>query len=167
MNYFHNPQFIYRIVLLLKNYFMVKETSQRILYKTAILCLGKDITPEDRVPDDVACVEVWNKIFQLAFGFRFSNEVNTYPQFLKLATSNKFRLLNPLEKPEAGDTIISPTGLGNGSLPNGHIGIFGENGRIMSNDSYNKVFLENYSLVTWTERYKRYGGFPILIFRRI
>jgi len=93
-----------------------------ILFATAVKALGTDASPNDVAPDEYACAEtVWDILamaFPLNVGFPFTVSTNQLYKFLKNC-SQYIQVDNPLE----GDIIISPTGYGNGVLPNGHTGI--------------------------------------------
>ena len=80
---------------------------------------------------------------------------------------NASSLFIKIDRPEEGDIIISPTGFGNGNLPNGHVGIVSKDGMVMSNDSATGVFTENYTMDTWKARYRDIGGYPVYYFRRV
>jgi hypothetical protein len=64
-----------------------------------------------------------------------------------------------------GDIIVSPTGYGNGTMPNGHTGVISDNNRIYSNDSATGKWLQNYTVQSWTARYKLSGGYPCNVYR--
>ncbi len=67
-----------------------------------------------------------------------------------------------------GTIIISPTGLGtNPQMPHGHVGIVSSDGKIMSNTSATGLWMENYDLVSWHERYAVGGGYPVKFFKKI
>ena len=137
-------------------------------YITAVGCLGTDVTPQDDIPDDVACAEVINKIHEKAFGFPILSirEGGASTRLLYKAMT-KSKLFQESPTPLEGSIIISPTGLGNKNLPNGHIGIVGKDKVVMSNNSFNGLFEENYTITGWKERYQRWGGYPVLYFNRI
>ena len=90
------------------------------------------------------------------------------PIILGTATLFQYLIKSPefqqVMVPESGDIIISPTGMGNGSMQ-GHVGIVGKNGTIMSNSSATGKFMSNYTIDTWTKRYHDKGGIPVYYFR--
>src|SRR3954462_12894985 len=63
----------------------------------------------------------------------------------------------PRSRPPSGDIVISPTGYGNGSMPNGHVGIIGDNGQIMSNNSATGLWDIHFTLASWKARYVDQG----------
>lgn len=136
------------------------------LYETAISCLGTDVTPKDLVPDNVACAETVNAVYAKAFGKSLGGGASTYLMYNSLLKHPDFtQVLTPL----SGDIVISPTGYsrnGGKTVPNGHVGIVGENETIMSNDSPTGLFKANYSIKGWTDRYVIKGGYPMVFFRR-
>jgi hypothetical protein len=125
--------------------------------------LGKDASPADIVDDVVGCAETVTTLLR-----------TVYPQTPII--TGTYTLLEYFKNPKNGyvqtsDTtpetiIISGTGTGNGSI-RGHVGIFSENGLIMSNDSATGKWLENYDYHTWTRRYKDKGGMPIYLFVKV
>lgn len=144
-----------------------------ILYAEALKCLGKDASPNDVVPDEVGCAESVSDIIIDAFGIHagIAFSVSTYLLYQELSASKGFTRVDvPLE----GDIIISPTGFGNGTLPNGHVGIVGQinntildSSLIMSNTSATGLFTQNYTIGTWKARYQQIGGYPVVFFRKI
>lgn len=132
----------------------------RKLFDIAVSCIGKDMAP---IEDEFGCAEAVNEIVYKTFGDYAGGGASTYRMFSALTAHKKFKQVS---EGAAGDIIISPTGTGNGKLANGHTGIMGENGSIMSNDSVSGFWQQNYSLDTWRARYQKLGGFPVLFFRR-
>ena len=154
-----------RIIHLLKDYLSKPDGSNRSrLYIAAISSLGTDASPNDIAPDELGCAESVNAIHKKVFGYEVGGGVSTSQLYKALVSHPKFIAVDtPLE----GDVIISPTGYGNGKLSNGHTGIVGKAGVIMSNDSATGLFKENYSLETWRSYYSSRGGYPVRFFRRI
>lgn len=141
-----------------------QEANRAKLYAKALTFLGIDASPNDLAPDEYGCADTVSAIVLACFGpiMRYSvstaelyNILNTSPQFKKVTEFN------------FGDIIISPTGKGDGRIPNGHVGIFGEGEEIMSNSSATGNFTNNYTLTTWVERYRTHGGYPIYFFRKL
>lgn len=137
--------------------------SREKLHNIALTLLGIDVTPEDYVSDEYACAETVCAVLR-ASGFDIDTFPFTTDLYNHLLNSRSFiQVQNPLR----GDIIISPTGYGNGVIPNGHVGIFTNGSIIMSNNSYNGLFEKNYSIQKWIERYQDRGGYPIYYFRII
>lgn len=133
------------------------------LYYMAMAFIGKDASPNDIAPDELACAETVNEIHKNCFGFQIGGGVSTYRMYQALKYSPYFTMVTT---PLRGDVIISPTGYGNGSIP-GHVGIVGDNDVILSNDSKTGNFDTKHTIETWRSRYQQLGGFPIFFFRRI
>lgn len=132
-----------------------------ILYDVAKACLGKDMAP---LENEYGCAEALNAVHKRAFGQEIGGGLSTYRMYQILRKDVRFRqVFNPLP----GDIVISPTGLGNGNIKNGHVGVVSTNGKIMSNTSDNGLWLENYTFGEWNERYKIQGGFPVLYYRPV
>jgi uncharacterized protein YycO len=146
-------------------YIKIKLSEKRCddIYLTAYSNLEKDVTPNDEVPDEVDCADTVSTILKMA-GYPIGNIVSTTEMY-------KYLLDKPAEWelvsiPSRGCVIISPTGYGNGKMIHGHVGIMGEDGKIMSNNSYNGLLQTGYNVDTWKIRYVDKGGFPIFFFKR-
>lgn len=145
----------------------VATNNRLILLATAKGCLGIDASPNDVAPDEYGCAETVNAIHKKAFGFEIGGGVSTNLLYKALKTSQYF---TQVDVPMPGDIIISPTGYGNGSIPNGHVGIFNDDGKIMSNSSLSPtlgLFEENFTSDSWKARFVTLGGYPEYFFRRI
>lgn len=137
-----------------------------LLFATAVKALGTDASPNDLAPDEVGCAETVYDILGQAFPLNvgFSSTLSTYTLYRSLNASHLYiKVTEPLE----GDIVISPTGMGNGNLSNGHVGIKGELDKIMSNSSSSGKFEENYTMSGWKARYVDKGAFPMLFYRRV
>lgn len=135
-----------------------------ILYKTALSYLGTDASPSDIAPDELGCAESVNCVHKKAFGKEIGGDVSTYRLYGALKAHPLFK---KVDVPARGDIIISPTGFGKGSIPNGHTGIVGEAGTIMSNESRSGKFEKNFTIETWRARYEKLGKYPVHFFRRM
>ena len=156
---------VHRWLALLKAYFGKPDfTAKGRLYLGALTALNTEASPNDLAPDELGCAETVNAIHKKVFGFEIGGNLSTNRMYKAL---NKSPLFLRIDNPSEGDLVISPTGFGNGNLPNGHVGIVSKDRMIMSNDSATGLFLENYSLDTWKGRYAVQGGYPVCFFRRI
>ena len=134
---------------------------REVLFKYAASLVGRgDVTPNDGVPDEVACAETVCTIIRNSICRDFPIYVSTIELTKALKRDSRFKATLDL-KP--GNIIISPTGSGNGVI-RGHVGIFGENEKIMSNTSRTGFWEENYTIKTWVERWRMIGGMPIYCF---
>lgn len=142
------------------------------IYNEAKACLGKHITLNPTVPDDVNCAESVSFILKNSgvTGFPAGGIAGTASLYTWLANSPKFKRI---EAPEQGAIIVSPTGSGL-HLVEGHTGICGAFGLqfpneygILSNDSDTGLFSEKWNLLTWWEYYGRKGGLVIALFRAL
>lgn len=133
------------------------------LYATALSFLGTDASPKDEAPDDLACAESVSKVINTAFPNCIKGSVSTAELFNQLDNSKDFYRVLEFK---AGDVIISPTGKGNGKIPNGHVGIISEFEEIMSNSSATGTWEANFTIKSWVERYRTKGGYPIYSFRK-
>lgn len=133
------------------------------VYKIARESVGVDVSPSDTAPDDLACVESVCQILAKA-GIETPKTLSTLTFYNWLKKSPKFKQTTEEKR---GNIIISPTGKGNGSVKHGHVGIFGDNGWVLSNDSPTGLWLENYSLQSWVARFRTKGGYPIYYFEAL
>lgn len=138
------------------------------LYDVALTFLGKDVTPEDVVEDEYACVEVIDTIYYSAFGYFMDGgvtpEISTYRVYKVLENNPHFK---KVLKPKNGTIILSPTGYTTKKsyVKNGHIGIYdSKNEMIMSNNSSNGRFEKTYTIETWKKRWVDDGGYLMLYY---
>lgn len=140
------------------------------MYNCAKNALGTHQTLNDSVAPEVGCAEAWSAIAKLAgvqgipsLGFAGTAQVWAFlknsPQFEKIAT------------PEAGATLVSPTGYGNGKV-RGHVGVLARYGLmytadwgVCSNDSSTGLFREQWALKEWQQFYGVEGGLPVEMYR--
>ena len=164
MNPLKSIPFLIRLIELIKSFIMNPDFSNKgKLYTAALLQLGKDASPTDRVPDDVACVESLTTILRSLWPeVPIITGTYTFWEYLK-----RSRLFQKIDYPEPGCIIISPTGTGNGRLRNGHTGIVGKDRIVMSNDSDSGLFMEFYTIDSWKKKYGEIGGFPVEFYRPI
>lgn len=125
--------------------------------------IGRDVTPLDNTPDEVACAEVVTTILRAVYP-EVPKEVSTIRLDKWLSSSKTFvRILDP----EPGAIIISPT-----ASPDrvGHVGFCMADGTIASNTSYgvNKgKFIKNYTPQTWKERYQKKLGLEVHLYKHV
>lgn len=120
--------------------------------------LGIDASPLDRAADEYGCAESVTEILNKAVGFPIITGTWTLNDYLM-----RHAKWVPTQHPKPGDIIISPTGTskkGKKAPFVGHVGIMGDNGIIMANDSYTGKWSAHYTLKTWKERYEDKGGYP-------
>lgn len=139
------------------------------IYNEAKICLGKHITLNSNVPNDVGCAEAVSFVLKNSgiAGIPTEGFPGTAGLYEWLLTNPSFKRI---EAPQQGAIIVSPTGYGNGTVE-GHTGILGafavqfpnEYG-ILSNDSNTGLFSEKWNLLTWWEDYGIKGGLPVALF---
>ncbi len=130
------------------------------IYQRAVSLLGVDASPNDLAPDELGCAET------------VSNVAGIQPIIISTSALYDYlaKSLDWVEVtlPIPGDILISPTGMGGkNGITHGHTGIVGRQGIVMSNNSYTGKFEANYTIATWTARYKTKGGYPIYYFRNV
>lgn len=118
------------------------------LYEVAYSFLGKDASPKDLAPDDLACAESVNAVYKAAFGHEIGGGVSTTQMYRALKNSDEFL---EVDAPLFGDIVISPTGYVR-SVAVGHVGIVGK-WQIMSNNSATGRWEAHYTLQSWRARY--------------
>ena len=155
--------FNYYLFKLLVQFYNYGTPSGNRLYEEALKSLGKDISPNDKAPDRLACVESVEEVHKNAFGEYIGGGLSTIREKTALDNSIKFiRVTKPLK----GDIILSVTGEGNGKVSNGHIGIIGDK-TVMSNNSNNGLFEEVYTIQSWKDRWETLGGYPVYYYRKL
>jgi hypothetical protein len=141
-------------------------TPQERLLKAAESATGKDISPKDKAPDELGCVESLCEVLKLAelphptipdetlSTVKFHKWIGKHPSYK--ATLD----LNP------GNIILTVTGTGNGKIKNGHVGVIGKDG-IYSNTSKDGIWRKNYTIDTWVAYWRTKGGMPIRVYKPI
>lgn len=138
---------------------------RELLVQMAITHLGTDASPNDLAPDELGCAETVNAIYKKLYGVEIGGGVSTYYLFKALREHKDFKRV---DAPMPGDIAISPTGYSaSKTVPNGHVGIVGFNGSIMSNDSRTGTFEQNFTLDSWKRYYIDRGRYPMQFFRRV
>lgn len=144
-----------------------RESIPRIkLYLESLRYLDQDASPFDEAPDEYGCADSLSKVINSAFPKCITGSVSTKVLYEQLLNSNKFVKTKELL---TGDIIISPTGSNTKvtEIKNGHCGIVGEDGEIMSNSSATGKWEQNYTIETWIRRYRNKGAYPIYSFRKL
>ncbi len=131
------------------------------LYAVAMGCLNTDASWHNLAPKEYACAETVTTVLQKA-GVNIPIVLSTIELHQYLSSP----LFTPIfDSPKRGDVLISTTGTGNGNVPNGHVGILGEGGLVMSNNSYTGLFDTHLNLTSWKARYIDLGGYKMEYFR--
>lgn len=163
-------RFISWVAYVLSFLHMPEKGLNDLIYEKAFESLGKDNTPEDRIPDELSCVDQLSTIVSTALegNSKFPIMYSTRSLFEYLSKSPSWK---SVELPRYGDIILSVTGEGNGSIAHGHCGILGkktsEDGSlwIMSNDSRNGIWSANYTVASWHRYFAAKGGMYSHFFR--
>lgn len=144
----------------------VAETSREKLYRVAKSCLGRDMSPLDVAPDELACAESVNGVYREAFGEDIlKNVVSTAVLFRQLSNDERFEKI-PHADILPGDISIAVTGQSMKSYPHGHVGVWGIHS-VMSNDSSTGKWSAHFSLERWKRYYEFERGFPLHAFRAV
>lgn len=138
----------------------VPESDAERLYQAAKASLGRHLTLNPSVPNEVGCAEAISAILkQVGVSVPQAGIAGTLALYEWLPLNG----FTQVEDWARGDIIISPTGKGNGSV-RGHTGIMGDAG-ILSNDSSTGKFMELWTLDAWKDWYGRKGGLPVVFYR--
>lgn len=113
-----------------------------------------------RASIDVGCVEAWMNIILECFGFLFSNTLSTTILDQELSRSIRVKKISILEV-KRGDIIISPTR----GKSIGHVGVLGDKGVIMSNNSRTGKWSDHLDISKWYVRYDKEYGLPVNFYR--
>lgn len=156
-----------RIIGFLSNLFSNgMPSNNQLLYGGALAHLGKDASPNDLAPDELGCAESVNDIYKKVFGDYFykGNQLSTY--WMHKALREDTARFKRVFEPKPGTIIISPTN----AFQTGHVGICGENGVIMSNNSFKDsagvkgVFDENYTFASWQRYFGERKKLPVYLY---
>ena len=134
------------------------KTPRERLKEICLESLGKDLSIQ--APNELGCSEALSTVLRGVFP-DFPSFISTRALWEHLRVDKRFKntkLLKPWS------VIISPTGQGNGTLKNGHAGVYGENEIIYSNNSKTGKWDSHWKLGEWAKYYRDKGGFPILIY---
>jgi len=134
-------------------------TNEEKLIKVCVDALGTEVTPQDRIPDEVACSEVMTTLVQKVFS-DFPILPSTRDLFNKLKSDKRFKATLT---PRQGVIIVSPR------TPTtiGHVGTFVTDSMIASNNSFgvNKgKFTGNYSWNGWINEFRNNRNLKIYLF---
>lgn len=147
----------------------VVESNREKLYNAAKSYIGQDLTPEDRIPDDVACVAQFQEVFKRTFGTYIgtgSALYSTYYLAKALAVSNLVEKVSP-EDAQFGDIWCFATGENErATSPNvrGHVFIMGKQDW-MSNDSTTGQWKAHWRGDAVKRYFIQSNGFPAHVYR--
>lgn len=136
------------------------------LLEKAIEKIGHEVSPTDLAPDEFGCAEGVSNIIRMVEP-SFPVITGTWTLWQTLKNSPLFK---EIKVPAPGCVVIYPTGApggGKNGIANGHVGIVGKGGAVMSNDSNDGLWKENYTLDTMKQRYLVTGGYPAYYFIRL
>lgn len=145
---------------------MPTKTNREKLYDTAYACRGKDMSPLDRAPDNLACMESLDGVYFTAFGehlLKQEDRLSTARGYASMKVDPRLELIQNADA-LPGDIVISPTGTSTKGALHGHTGIRGKTA-YMSNDSSSGLWMANYNLPNWKLVFQDTLGFPIYHFR--
>ncbi len=146
----------------------ISSMNREKIYQTAVAYIGYDASPNDLAPDEYGCAESVTNILEKS-GCGIGVILSTY-QLYKILEARHDAFIR-VDTPLYGDIWISPSGMGNGGLSNGHVAVCGkgegDNMILMSNSSATGTFQENYTVGSWKKRYVDIGGYPIFIYRKV
>lgn len=145
---------------------MPEKTKREHLYDTAYASRGKDMSPLDRAPDNLACMESMDGVYFAAFGEHLltpANRLSTNLGYKSMLADPRLALI-PNADALPGDMVISPTGYSTKGTKNGHCGCWGKSS-VMSNDSSTGKWTANYSHAAWYNVFENVLGFPVYFFR--
>ena len=112
-----------------------------------------------------ACAWMVNKILQRSVGYTVDGDATKdMNKIFQSHVASGRALLIPATEARPGDIIISPTVHSPRHII-GHVGIVGQNGKIMSNSSGSAQWEENYTAESWYRRYEQQKGLETFIYR--
>lgn len=137
-------------------------TPRQHLLQVALAGRTFDVSPLDYAKDDVGCCDSVTKLIQKVYP-DFKSILGTAELKRVLDLDKRFRQTDKLE---AGNIIISCTGQGNGTI-RGHVGILKDGEVIMSNNSRDGLWMENFTVTSWVKRYRNMGGMKIYVYELV
>lgn len=140
------------------------KTPQQCLLEISYESLGKDLTPDDIVSDEIACATQFCAVARKLYpGFPDIPYTTNLLTFLK----NDKRFKGSLDI-EPGNVIIAITDDNYDNIQmRGHVGVVVNNGLIHSNDSSGPqkgLWSENFTVDSFVKRYRDVGGKKIHVF---
>jgi hypothetical protein len=121
--------------------------------------LGKDVTPNDEVSDDLACAQCVSRIIKDLLP-DFPILVSTRDLFNHLSKDKRFKGTNVITP---GTIIISPRT----ETVHGHCGIWMDKKNIASNNSKTGLWEKNYTLDEWVNIFRLKRGLKIYFFQPV
>lgn len=149
-----------------KNYML---PNRELIYTAALNACGTDASPEDVAPDELACAESATRIINIPFpDIQWTNRIATADVIKDMLGGKSFY---EVQTPARGDVVISASAMVAGVWTVGHMGIVGERGRIMSNNSFmvngeRGIWDENYTLESWHRYFVLRKGLRMRYFRK-
>lgn len=143
-----------------------KPSTRENLYVAAKASLGVDWTPEDVIPDSVACVSHLQEIYRKATGSYIGKgaaRYNTKGLLLVIAADSRFKRVAS-DEALPGDIAICATGEGRDPSDHGHCWIVGKT-HWMSNTSATGNWEANYTKEEVLNFFVKRRGFTLHVFR--
>ena len=134
-------------------------TNEEKLIKVCVDALDTDVTPQDKIPDQVACSEVMSTLIQKVFS-DFPTLPSTRDLFNKLKSDKRFRATLT---PRRGVIVVSPRT----PTQTGHVGFFITDERIASNNSKTGLWQGNYFWPSWIKEFIKEKGLHSYLFEII
>lgn len=138
------------------------KTPRQQLLEVALAGRTFDVSPLDEAPDDVGCCDSVCELVGKVFS-DFKKRLGTADLKHAFDLDKRFRQTDKLE---AGNIIISCTGQGNGTI-RGHVGILKDGEVIMSNNSRDGLWMENFTVASWVKRYRNMGGMKVYVYELV
>jgi hypothetical protein len=150
-------------ILKLKLKALQLQLAQLLMRKTFLQActeaLGTDATPDDLVPDTVACAITVSTLIRKVDP-SFPLIAGTWTLWDVVRHRKDWQLVS---EPVPGALVLSPTGTGKKGTV-GHVGVIMEDGTIASNNSKTGKFEKNYTLASWRAYFAVKQGMPVHIF---
>lgn len=134
----------------------------QVLYNKAYSLLGVHCTMDDSIPAVIGCGEAMSYVLNaselVAMPLKGIAGTAAWLDYMR-----KSPLFVEVETPTVGSIIVSATGTGNGVV-RGHIGLVGKF-HIMSNNSGNGLWGDQWTLPQWIAHYEVFGGIKTRYFQ--
>ena len=133
------------------------KTNAEKFIEVCLNALDTEVTPQDNIPDYVACAEVISTLIKKVFP-DFPMISSTKDLDMKLFMDKRFQRIT---EPERGVVVISPRTIN----VNGHVGTFITSEKIASNTSKDGIFRGNYLWNEWIREFKDRRGLKIYLYK--
>ena len=138
----------------------IQETPQERLLQESRLMIGRDASPQDYIPDEVACAVSISNIINAVTTKTFPRISGTWTLVFEWFNKDKRFKKIKVSELQPGDILAYATGTVQGTKIRGHVFVCDENGVLMSNNSDGGLWDTHWTLGRARKRWERAGYKP-------